>query len=177
MPYEDSAGLSVRNHYGPKLMKEASVFGGQESTSHGVKTLKWEFAWDQLLAANSSPGGMDQYVPKDSVILSAKIQVLTGFVGGTSYDIGGYDSAGSAINADGLFDALLVAAINVDNDWVDSSDYTGADVNANHAITADYYPVTAAAGTFTAGRGLLIVEFTPPEADASGNYVAGGVSG
>jgi len=177
MSYENSAGLGVRNHYGPKLMSEAVGFGGQVSTSGRKKTLEWGFAYDNLLAAPSSAMGMDQYIPAGAMILSAKIQVITGFAGGTSYDIGGYDSAGTAINADGLFDALVTAAINVADDWVDSSDYTGADVDGNHAVTADYYPVVAATGTFTAGEARLIVEYIDAERDPTGNYTAGGVKG
>ena len=120
---------------------------------------------------------MEGLIPQGAYILSARFQTIVAFAGGTSYDIGLYDAAGAAIDADGLFDALLVAEINAVNEWADSSDFTGALVGVDAGLTADAYLVAAATGTFTAGKGRVLIEYREADFDPTGNYVAGGVKG
>lgn len=179
--YENSAGLSVRNHYGPKIIDEGTKFGGQVSTSGMDKQAEWVVSYDDIPVLTDVALGMETLIPAGAAINKVSLQVLEAFVGGTSYDIGLMDAAGVAINADGFWDLIVTADINVVNEWRDAAVHAGTDsgalIEATAPITSDGYLVMLAAGTFTAGRMRILVEFTQADTDATGNYVAGGVKG
>ena len=174
MSFENAAGLGVRNHYGER--KIVDKFGGQVSTSLNVKEVEWVFSYDDLPSAVSG-GYMEAYIPKGAVILSAKMVALVAFAGGTSYDIGLEQNGGTAIDADGLFDGVAVANLNVVNEWADSGGHTGALVGSTVGLTHDGFLLVVATGTFTAGKAKLVVEYREADFDASARYVAGGVKG
>lgn len=189
MSYENSAGLGVRNHYGPKLMSEAQKFGAEVSTSGKVKQAEWVFSYDDL--PDPANLAMEAYVPDGAVILEASIQVITAFAGGTSYDIGLQQNDGTEIDNDGLWDALLLAEINAIDEYSDSNQHTGtnsgtlvaggpidAEAEASHTpIAEDGYLTVAATGTFTAGKARVLISYVDPNRDQTGNYTAGGVKG
>jgi hypothetical protein len=97
----------------------------------------------------------DAYIPAGSWIKSATFIVETAFAGGTSYDVGTYDLAGSAIDADGIEDDLLLAELAANEAHV----CNGAQVGATVLVTSDAYLVIAATGTFTAGKAKLVIEY------------------
>lgn len=97
----------------------------------------------------------DGYIPAGSFITDAYLIVETAFAGGTSYNIGTYNKAGSAIDADGIDAAVATAALAANLAVV----CNGAQVRTTTLITADAYLVVAATGTFTAGKAKLIIEY------------------
>lgn len=177
--FENSAGLNVRNHYGPREVVDS--FGGQVSTSHAVKELEIVFDYDDLPGPTSGLE-MEQYVPEGAVVLSARFQTITAFAGGTSFDIGLQENDGTEIDNDGLWDALLLAETNAVNEWSDASTHTGTNSGAlilagasAAGLSANAYVNVAATGTYTAGKGKIVIEYREGDYDASGRYTAGGV--
>lgn len=189
MTYENSAGLGNRNHYGPRIIDEGQKFGGQVSTGGKVKQIEWVFSYDDL--PDPTNLSMEAYVPAGSWIQSARLQVITAFAGGTSYDIGMQQNDGTEIDNDGLWDALLLANINAADEVTDAVQHAGTNSGAlvqGKVVSTDIadsftplandgYLTVAATGTFTAGKARVIIEYVEPNQDRSGNYVHGGVKG
>ena len=96
-------------------------------------------------------------IPADSLLESAKLFVTTAFAGATAVlDIGTYDSAGAAVDDDGLDSAVAVATL-VDNAVVACDGaLIGTVLASNQRIGLSYD--TAA---FTAGEAWLVVEYIP----------------
>lgn len=189
MTYESSAGLGVRNHYGPKVINEGSKFGGQVSTSGKTITAEWVFSYDDLPALVAQ-GGMETHIPAGSVIHRASIQAIEAFTGGTSYDIGLQQKDGTEIDADGLWDLLAIASLSAVDEMSIAAEHAGTNsgtlvldkvvstdvADSKQPLASDGYLVVTAAGTFTAGKARVLIEYTPARKDQSGNYTAGGVS-
>ena len=104
---------------------------------------------------NEAFSDQDAYIPAGSYITKATLIVETAFAGGTSYDIGLYNQAGSVIDADGI-DAGVALAVMDANMAVDCD---GLLVATQDLVTADAYLVVAATGTFTAGKAKLVIEY------------------
>ena len=179
MPYEnpnstvDATG-NRRNHYGPRKMSEAQKFGGRKSiNAAGNVEVEWVFEYDDL-PAGGADGDLEVHIPAGAYLVGGKLQVVTAFAGGTSYDIGLTQKDGTVIDADGLDAAVATAAINAANEWVD---FDGALIGSTAGLTFDGYLIIAATGTFTAGKAVVVVEYKEAEDDPTGNYVAGGVKG
>jgi len=123
-----------------------------------------DFSYDNLpmaTAANFADAG-NQVIPRGSFIVAARIEAVTAFAGGTSYDIGlvQADDGSTAIDADGLFAAaaLLLATINTSGKWLLGA---GALVGAVSSTTKAGLIKVTATGTFTAGRAKLYVTYIP----------------
>lgn len=175
MGFENTAGINARNHYGPRKVDEK--FGGEISSSGGVKEVEWVFSYDDLPGPTTG-GEMETLVPKGAVILSARFQTITAFAGGTSYDIGLQQQDGTEIDNDGLWDALALAEINAENEWSDASTHAGTNsgnlVSTTVGLAANAYLKAVATGTFTAGKGRIVITYRDANYDASGRYTAGG---
>jgi len=104
----------------------------------------------------------DAYIPANSAILEAIFFSTEAGAGGTSVNIGLYQADGTVIDADGLFAALLVAEMGLgevshgDGALVQESGIGVAGVGS-----ADAYIAMTPTGTFTAGKGRLIVRYIP----------------
>lgn len=109
----------------------------------------------------------DAYLPAYSAITRCIFVSSETAAGGTDVDIGLFQADGTAIDADGLFVDLLVAEAAVgevshgDGALVAESGIGGASIGAN-----DGYIALTPNGTFTAGKGRLIIEYITPIADA-----------
>jgi len=99
--------------------------------------------------------GGDANIPAGAFITNAYIVVTTAFASGTSYNIGLYDSAGSALDADGIDAAVLTAALAANKAVV----CDGASVGGTKTEASDGFIVIAATGTFTAGEAKLVIEY------------------
>jgi len=155
MGMETAAVRGVLNHYGARSTDESR--GGRVSTGTRLKQIVYKFSYSDL------PGGsadeIKAYIPAGSYIADVYVRASTTFAGGTSYDIGLEQSDGStAINADGIFDALTLAELNVGDK---ASEHAGTDSGALVAqeLTVDGYLVVTATGTFTAGEAELVIEY------------------
>lgn len=135
--------------------------GGNTSTGGYIEEHIIEFNYDDL--PDGSTDGSYSTIPAGAVPIEAYLDALTGFAGGTSYDIDLVDTAGTAIGSgtDKLWDALVVADINVAGERSVSSTHGGT--NSGNALnvalaSAGMVKVTAT-GTFTAGAGRIVIRY------------------
>jgi hypothetical protein len=170
MSFENSAGLSVRNHYGPRTIAEGEILGGQDSTSGLHKRASWVFDYNNLPANSASGGEMEQTVPKGATILSAQIEVLTAMAGTSgTLTLGLEENDGTVIDVDGI-DAAVAQAALIANAVIE------CDGNLiGTRLAEDGQLLASTGGTVTAGRFKVVIEYRQGDADASGTYVAGGV--
>lgn len=118
----------------------------------------------------------DVYIPAGSAIKSVLGYTFTPLAGGTSlaFDVYELDGSNTTITNHSIYTATAGATANwatqgqiVTPDGVlpyNSASYVGADCIP---ATRDAYLAIKATGTFTAGTGLIIVEFVPTMADSS----------
>lgn len=147
MSWTNADGLTVLMHE-----EQGEVKDGGLATKFAKKTLKLklDLTADKAVAAN------DAFIPAGSYITSAHIVVTTAAAGGTSINFGLADSAGSAIDADGIDAGVLTAALAANKAVVCDGALVGG---ADGVGAADAYVVTANTGTFTAGEAVLLIEY------------------
>ncbi len=104
---------------------------------------------------NNGFSDQDAYIPAGSYIRDAYVIVETAFAGGTDYDIGLYDKTGSALDAVGIDEAVLLASLAANEVHV----CDGANVGGTITEASDAYLVVAETGTFTAGKAKLVIEY------------------
>ncbi|MCP4091307.1 MAG: hypothetical protein GY746_16175 [Gammaproteobacteria bacterium] len=173
MSYENSAGLSVRNHYGPKLISESEQFGGQDTTSGLHKRAVWTFDYDNLPVNSTDEGEMEFTIPAYAHIMSTQIEVIEAMEGTLGVmSLGLVESDGTDIDMYGLGGGLEQADLGSQV----VLDCTGHLVGASLLNTpAQLYVATS--GTVTGGRFRVVIEYRQTNQDATGTYVAGGVKG
>lgn len=161
MSFENSAGLNVRNSYGPRTTN--NKFGGKLPGDGGIKQLEYVFSYDDLPAASLLE--MEHLMGDNALIVDANFEVIVGFAGGTSYDIDVVDTAGGAIGTgeDKLWDLLAVADINVAGERSVSSTHGGT--NSGNALNVQLVSPAqlqvVATGTFTAGKARILIDYIP----------------
>ncbi|RTL05360.1 hypothetical protein EKK58_08140 [Candidatus Dependentiae bacterium] len=99
------------------------------------------------------------FIPAKSLITRADLVMTSAATsGGTpTLDIGTYNAAGSAIDADGIDAAIALTAIDANGETVRCD---GAHLTTAGLITADaYIGITRSAPTYTGGVGKLYVEY------------------
>jgi hypothetical protein len=107
----------------------------------------------------------DTRLPANASVLRAVFVASEAAVGGTSFTIGTYNKAGTAIAATGLFTATegVIANINA----IGKRTY-GAGALVSTAVgtagvgTANAYVGVSTTGTFTAGKGRLVIDYIDP---------------
>ena len=149
----------ARTHFGVREVEDVlpSVYEG----THGTEVLEVVFSYDDLPVASTDNANLT--IPANAHIVTARLQVLTAFADGTSYDIGLEQDDGTVIDADGLFPAadVLLADLAAGN-MIEGS---GALI-----VTEDGAPVASIGanagqivvsenGTFTAGKAKITVEY------------------
>lgn len=156
-------------YYGPRLTEKK--FASNPRTAGEVRELSCVFNYDSL-PTNSTNNSQVISIPAYSFILSAHLVVLTAFAGGTSYAVGLVQADGTAIDADGLItDANApLTNINLAGEWVTGSGAMVAPANGatNVAATGPISTVAGqlkvtATGTFTAGKGRIVVRYMEQE--------------
>lgn len=173
MSFENSAGLSVRNHYGPRSIDEK--FGGEVTTAGNLKEVEWVFSYDDLPAAVATLD-MEAMIPAKAYIRNAYLEVLTAMAGSVgTLTLGLEEQDGTtAIDADGI-DVAVAQAVLIANAVIACD---GALVGgATNIGNSNGYLVATTGGTVTAGKFRLVVEYEDGHADGSGNYTAGGTKG
>lgn len=135
--------------------------GGVVRTAGAENEHVIDFGYDDL--PDGSTDGSYTSIPANAVPIDAYFEVLEAFAGGTSYDIDFVDSAGSAIGTgtDKLWDALVLADINAVGERSVSSTHGGTNSgNAlNVALASDGMIKVTATGSFTAGKGRLVIKY------------------
>ncbi len=151
----------LQNQYGPQ---DVSVVGTTAATKFSM-VIDWQFdnlpSFTADLNNNGTLNGFsgaDAKIPAGAFITNAYIVVTTAFAGGTSYNIGTYNEAGSVLDADGIDAAVATAALAANKAVVCNGDsVAGVDTEA-----VDSFVVIAATGTYTAGAAKLYIEYVNP---------------
>jgi len=148
MALENTAGINVVNHYGPRDTDASK--GGQAKSTGQIKRAEWQFAYDDLPTYGST--NIEFAIPANATIISSKWITGTAWAGGTSLNVGLYQSNGTVIDADGLDAAITPTTAGA------VIDGNGALVGATIGANAGELTV-AATGTYTAGTATVIVEY------------------
>jgi len=148
MALENSAGINVVNHYGPRDTDASK--GGQAKSTGQIKRAEWQFAYDDLPTYGST--NIQFAIPANATIVSSKWITGTAWAGGTSLNVGLYQGDGTVIDADGLDAAITPTTAGA------VIDGNGALVGATIGANAGELTV-AATGTYTAGTATVIVEY------------------
>jgi hypothetical protein len=154
MGLETAGTRGVLNHYGARSTDESR--GGKVATKTRMKQVVYKFGYDGL--PSGAEDELTAKIPAGSILINAYIRATTNFVGGTSYDIGVEQPDGTAIDIDGLFDALLLAELNL-GDVSDTHGGTNSGAILDLELTAEACVIAVATGTFTAGEAELVVEY------------------
>jgi hypothetical protein len=112
---------------------------------------------------------MDTYLPAFSSVLRTVLYVTEAAAGGTSISLGTFQRTGTAISATSLITATEGVLANLDT--VGARTYGAGALNAATAETAsvganDAYVGLTLNGTFTAGKGKIIIDYINPTGDA-----------
>ena len=161
MGFESDAKRGVVNHYGPR--ETNSKFGGEYGTKTKVKTVEYEFTYDDL--PDGSTNNLNYSIPANARIISAKFIVdaaWTSTSGTTDLTVGLEQADGTAIDADGLLTAVNLADASIEDaaDVGSVIDGTGALVGASIGANAGELVVAGTASDLTAGAARVIVEYT-----------------
>jgi hypothetical protein len=106
----------------------------------------------------------ETYLPANSSVIRATLYMTEAAAGGTSITVGTYQQNGTAIAATGLVTATegVLANINgVGRRVFGAGALTAAAAGTAGVGAVDAYVAIGATGTFTAGKGKLIIEYIP----------------
>lgn len=128
-------------------------------------------AYPSDLNNDGTPDGFDldsTYLPANTSVLRTTVYVKEAAAGGTSITVGTYQRDGTAIAATGLVTATEGVLANLNT--VGKRTYGAGTLNAATAGaagvgTVDAFVTLAAVGTFTAGKGLIVIEYMDPLGD------------
>ena len=153
-------GLSV----GFGTLDSKNPNGAMVRTQGNVNIMQFPFSYDasNYEIGTDTPSTKSVPIPANSTILRGQLQVTTAFAGGTNYDFGLMEADGTEIDDDGLDAAVALADIDAVNDIIT---FDGGLIGANVG-TADAYFGVVTTGTFTAGEGIVTVEYVLEMADS-----------
>jgi len=154
MSWTNSDGLTVLMH------EEQGVAKTNGTTAVGIrKALIWDIADATLLGtAGAVPAANDAFIPANSVIVSAHIVVDAAFTsaGAATLDVGLYNAAGTAIDADGIDAIVALTVLAADDVVVGNGILVGvANVGAANAYVGANYTTAA----YTAGSAKVVIEY------------------
>ncbi len=181
-PYVNADGLQV---YFGDTWRDGKNFANRAravKTEGAIKQIVFDYDLSKIAAStttytsdlnndgtNDGFNTGDTYLPANSSVLRVTLIVKTAAAGGTSITLGTYGLTGSAISATSLITATEGVIANLDT--VGARVYGAGALVATTAETAgvgtaDAYIAMAAAGTFTAGTGRIIIEYVDPLGDS-----------
>lgn len=180
MPIDYNHAGGVRTFYGPRPSPATNPesVAATESTYGSTKEvlLRWNFDNVPNPSAASSLDATELVIPANAFIESARLFVENAFVGGTSIAVDLRNPAdGTVYSANGLVTATQGATANLTaKAWiVGSGSNVAASVGAGGAVPVGNSPYPSpfgvklgvtVVGTFTAGRGGVIVRYLEPTA-------------
>lgn len=142
-------------------------------TQGNVCIMQFPFDYDTTLEIGTDvPSSKSIPVPAGSTIKRAQLAVDTAFVGGTNIDFGFMNAAGTAIDDDGLDAAVATAALTAGAVITMDGALIGASVGA-----ADAYFGVVTTGTYTAGDGVITIEYILPMPDSTPTDPISGIVG
>lgn len=163
-------------------------FGPRDSKNNAgatVRTMGNEEQFSMILdydtlpaAAGTAPSSKSIPLPANSMIHEATLRVIVAFTSGgaTTLDIGLVNSAGTAIDQDGIDAAIAKTAIDAIGEVVQCD---GALVNGTATVgTSDaYISCNVGTGPYTAGQAELTVRYSRPLADTTPTDPISGIVG
>lgn len=166
MSFENSAGLGVLTHYGPRTT--LGKFGAEQNSKDIIKKALWDFTYSDLPDGASDALSLNYIIPANSTIVSAKLIIDTAFTStSTTTDlvIGLYRATDgtTAIDADGLITAAQATetTIAIAGAIIDGASGTpGALIGRVSDTTYDGVLVVApTAADLLTGTGRIVVEY------------------
>lgn len=160
MGFEADSLRGVLKHYGVRSVNQK--YGGNIDDDV-IKTATWTFDYNDLPAGATNNLGLS--IPAYSKILSAKLEILTGFTSTsttTDLTIGLEQADGTDIDLDGLITAAQATqtTIATRGNFIDGASGTPAAlINASIGAAAGELVVTPSAADLTAGKARLIVQY------------------
>jgi len=156
MSYTNADGLYVLTH---KDQGEVLLQGVTASSPRQSLVLDFDLTKVGTTFGASNINPNNPFIPAGSVILTATVVMTTPATsGGTpTLNIGTYNAAGTAIDADGFDAAVALTALNGAGETVRCD---GAHLTTAGYLSANaYVGLVRSATTYTAGAGKLIIEF------------------
>lgn len=123
---------------------------GEIHTKGRVRQVEMEIYHDQDVTDESV---FNCVIPAGALIRSANMVVSEAFAGGTSVSVGVIGTDGNNADADALIAATNTASLTA------NADITGAGAQVGNVLANDVNITYATAGSFTAGRATLLVEY------------------
>lgn len=104
------------------------------------------------------------FIPANAIVLSARLYASTTAADGTEIEVGGYQEDGTVIDRDGLITAANAATASMAaSEMVIGTGNDIADANGENGVgSANYYVGIYANGTFTEGKGKIVIEYVMP---------------
>lgn len=180
-PWQNADGLTVKF---PDYYKDAGNFTNRPRATRRSGSIK-EIVFDYDLAKladgtttytsdlnnDGTADGFntgDIYLPAYSSVLRATLLVTEAAAGGTSITLGTYGLTGTAVSATSIITATEGAKANIDTKG--ARVYGAGALVSTTAETAsvgaaDAYIGLTVSGTFTAGKGRIVIEYIDPLAD------------
>lgn len=171
MGFEATNKRGTLEHYGPR--ETEMKYGGRVSWDNLKKTAVWTFDYDNL--PDNGAANLDQVIPANSTILSAKMRIVTAFTStSTTTDLTvGLRTAGAStedIDDNGLITAAQATqtTIAVVGSIIDGSSGTaGALIGKTIGSSAGELYVAPSVDDLLTGRAEVIVEYLVPSPTAA----------
>lgn len=158
MSYTNNSGLYVLTRGDQGTVREGGV------TERGQLVLEFDLTTLGTSISSTDIDPYDAVIPNGAVITGATLVMTDAATSGGSatLTIGTYNSAGTAIDADGIDAAIALTAIDADNDVVRCDGAQATGVGGKLAANA-YVKAIYGTAAFTAGTAKLVVDFEKVE--------------
>lgn len=145
---------------------------GRVQTTGNIEVMQYAFDYDVKDSTGTAPQSKSFPIPANSVVLSSNFRVTTAFVGGTTASVGIMNAAGTAIDVAGFIAATATASLTAGASIVGAGALMGKSVGA-----ADAYMVVTFVGTYTAGAGIVTIEYARPMPSSASPAPISGIVG
>lgn len=159
----EQASVNAAQHYGPRA---ANTGLADTVSTYGVtREMELYFDFDQLdlPTSNADDDAGTLFIPAGALIKAAYIEVSTAFASGSPTTDGlavGFEKTdGTVLDVDGLFATTTTNTDDLAVGWVVGD---GALIGASIGTDAGQLSIGVAAGTLTAGKARLVVEYILP---------------
>jgi len=156
MAYVNADGLEILT------AGEAGVAAKRGTAVSPKKALVMTITGTDLAASAVTPQDHDAFIPAGSFITSASLIVTSAFTSGgaATLTIGAYEQDGSVVDANGIDDAIALAAIGADKAVACDGALVGGTATVGAADV--YIEANYGAAAYNAGEAKLVIEYIEP---------------
>lgn len=156
MAYVNADGLEILT------AGEAGVAAKRGTAVSPKKALVMTITGTDLAASAATPQDHDAFIPAGSFITSASLIVTSAFTSGgaATLTIGAYEQDGSVVDANGIDDAIALAAIGADKAVACDGALVGGTATVGAADV--YIEANYGAAAYNAGEAKLVIEYIEP---------------